>query len=66
MTTNKRDNVIYESSGCINYSEDNGRTWKPLNYRATANVRFRWLRVILTQISKLTSYIRKRCMTFQV
>ena len=34
--------------------------------RTTANVRFRWLKAIFTQIAKATSYIRKRCTTFQV
>jgi len=27
----------------------------------TANVRFGWLKAVLTQIAKATSYIRKRC-----
>jgi hypothetical protein len=35
-----------------------------VSHRTTANVRFRFLRKIFTQISKLTSYIRKRCATF--
>ena len=30
----------------------------------TANVRFRWLKAIFTQIAKATSYIRKRCTQF--
>ena len=32
-----------------------------LERRTTANVRFRWLKAIFTQIAKATSYIRKRC-----
>jgi len=31
------------------------------SHRTTANVRFRWLKAIYTQIAKATSYIRKRC-----
>jgi hypothetical protein len=32
-----------------------------INGRTTANVRFRCLKTIFTQITKATSYIRKRC-----
>ena len=32
-----------------------------IKLRTTANVRFGWLKAILTQIAKATSYIRKRC-----
>ena len=32
-----------------------------LEQRTTANVRFGFLKKILTQITKVTSYIRKRC-----
>ena len=48
--------VVLNSDGT--YKIINGETF---SHRTTANVRFRWLSAILTQISKLTSYIRKRC-----
>ena len=35
-----------------------------IKLRTTANVRFRWLKAIFTQISKLTSHSRKRCVKF--
>ena len=31
-----------------------------VSHRTTADVRFRWLKAIFTQIAKATSYIRKR------
>ena len=34
-------------------------------HRTTSSVRFGFLRKILSQIAKATSYIRKRCVKFQ-
>jgi hypothetical protein len=56
-------------SDVCKYVGDNG-CWNGCDYRieklhpTTANVRFRWLSAIFTQIAKATSYIRKRCKKF--
>ena len=50
IVLDKKTGLVYQKYKC-----------KDFLYRTTANVRFRWLKSIFTQIAKATSYIRKRC-----
>ncbi len=66
-TCDLHNNKCYDCIRCAdegNFQTENyGDYYTPILH-TTANARFGFLRKILSQISKLTSYIRKRCTTF--
>jgi hypothetical protein len=59
----KDDCCQYKCYECIRNNDATEQAYDMYTskHRTTANVRFRWLKAIFTKITKVTSYIHKRC-----